>query len=474
MYRHGVSTGEQGTSVVTPLKGGNLLVVVGTAPINLADPKNVNKAILATSKKDGVKALGYSNNFKDYTLCETMYTAFDLYSVAPVIFINVLDPLKHKVTVANEAYTLNSEQLVIEIEGILKNTVAIAPTTGNDFVEGIDYILDFNDNGHLIVNVLNASMSGDILLSYNRLDPSMVTKQDIIGGVTIEGKNEGLEVIEDIFSLYTLVPNIAIAPGWSHDSEVGAVLKAKISNVNTVFKGIACLDLDTKTAKQYPQALTEKKSVNFVSENQTVNWPMCKLGDKIMHLSTHQACLIMQVDVNNGGYAYESPSNKGYQMDGLCLEDGTEVILTKPQANILNGNGICTALNFIGGWKSWGNRTGCYPGNSDAKDAFIPVKRMFLQEANELVLTFWQKVDKPGNRRLIETIINSENIKLNGLTNMGVILGGRVEFLEAENPITNLLNGHYTFHIYMTPPTPAKELEFILELDVSYFNTLFG
>lgn len=128
----------------------------------------------------------------------------------------------------------------------------------------------------------------------------------------------------------------------------------------------------------------------------------------------------------------------------------------------------------IGGWKCWGNRTACYPSNTDPKDAFICIRRMFNWHAQTFIQTYWAKVDKPINKRLIQTIVDSENMRLNGLTGQGVILGGRIEFREDENPTTNLMDGIIKFHTYLTPPAPAREIENVLEYDPAYFETLFG
>lgn len=87
---------------------------------------------------------------------------------------------------------------------------------------------------------------------------------------------------------------------------------------------------------------------------------------------------------------YESPSNKDAKIDGLCLADGTAVVLTFEQANALNGGGIVTALNFMGAWKVWGNYTGCYPSSTDPKDMFIPCGRMFAYVQNTIIRTCWQ------------------------------------------------------------------------------------
>ena len=42
------------------------------------------------------------------------------------------------------------------------------------------------------------------------------------------------------------------------------------------------------------------------------------------------------------------------------------------------------------------------------------------------------------------------------------------------SPVTNLLDGIIRFHTYLTPPTPARVIEDVIEYDPSYFNTLFS
>ena len=133
-----------------------------------------------------------------------------------------------------------------------------------------------------------------------------------------------------------------------------------------------------------------------------------------------------------------------------------------------------TALNFSGGWKSWGNYTGAYPSATDVKDTFICVRRMFDWQYQTFILTYWQTVDRPLMPRLIRTIIDSEKIRLNGLVSRGFLLGADVKFLEEENPTTDLLQGIIRVHSYITPPVPAQEIDDILEYDVNNFKTLFA
>jgi hypothetical protein len=95
---------------------------------------------------------------------------------------------------------------------------------------------------------------------------------------------------------------------------------------------------------------------------------------------------------------------------------------------------------------------------------------MFAWVANSLILTYWSKVDNKMTRRLLDTIVDSVNIWLNGLVSEEKLLGGRVEFRDDENSDTALMAGKAVFHIYMTPASPMKECEFVLEYDVDYVS----
>lgn len=68
-------------------------------------------------------------------------------------------------------------------------------------------------------------------------------------------------------------------------------------------------------------------------------------------------------------------------------------------------------------------------------------------------------------------ILDSANIWLNGLVGAGYLLGARVEMLESENPLTSLMAGKIKLHIYMTPPSPAQEIDFVLEYDADYVTS---
>ena len=85
--------------------------------------------------------------------------------------------------------------------------------------------------------------------------------------------------------------------------------------------------------------------------------------------------------------------------------------LTFEQSCIIAGYGIVTALNFMSmGWTCRNNYTACYPSNTDVKDYFILVSRMFDWVGNTVIRTFWSKLDKPMTRRFADSILDTCNI----------------------------------------------------------------
>jgi len=156
------------------------------------------------------------------------------------------------------------------------------------------------------------------------------------------------------------------------------------------------------------------------------------------------------------------------------LIDGEEHILDLYQANYLNSNGISVPLNFEGGWRLWGNRTGCYPANTDPKDTFLSSRRFLAWWANIFILTYWQKVDRPLNRPFIESIIRSEEMRIESMVSTGALLGGRMQFSQEENPLTDLMDGIVKFHTYLGLVVPAEYIHNYIEFDPYYLQALFG
>ena len=125
-YKHGVYVSEVPTSIIPPVKTeAGLPVIFGTAPIHLAsDRAPANKPTLCYTYEEAVKAFGYSDDWKSYTLCEAVYSQFALYNRAPVVLVNVLDPKKHKKDKKNETITFTDGKAIIS-EPVLLETLVL-------------------------------------------------------------------------------------------------------------------------------------------------------------------------------------------------------------------------------------------------------------------------------------------------------------------------------------------------------------
>lgn len=463
-YKHGVYVNEQATEVSTPMVAASgIPYVVGLAPVHAAAvPAKVNTPVLCTSWAEAVEKLGYSEDWKTFTLCEFMYSHFQLFGCQPVIFCNVLDQDSAKKAEAPKEYEVTDHKAVLPF-GLIRETVKVS-NGESELTQDEDYAVLYTDSA-CVVELLSSGIAYDataLTIEGSAVSPDAVGTADII---------MGLGAVDACMNAVGVIPDLICAPGYSHIPTVAAIMATKSDGINGLFRGKALIDIDCGAdgVRQYSDLPAAKSAGNLVDENQVLCWPMVRMGDQQYHMSTQLAGLMAQVDSGNGGCPYESPSNKNFKMTGCCLEDGTEVNLTFDQANMVNSYGVVTALNFLTyGWTCWGNYTACYPSNTDVKDQFIPVSRMFDWVANTLVRTFWSKLDKPMNRRLIDTILDTCNIWLGGLVGAGYLLGARAVMLESENPETSLMAGIIHLHIYMTPPSPAQEIDFTLEYDASY------
>ena len=484
-YFHGARASKRGTSVSTPVTADSCIhLIVGTAPAHMVNGK-VNEPVYVSSYAEAVEAMGYSDDWEKYDICEEIYTSFKLYQNGPVVIINVLDPEKHLTGETDAAdIKLSGGVLDLPLEALADKVVvkgySTEDTLTDEYERGVDYELLYTDEALRLERIEGGAITSDnatLNIKYNAVDPSKVTKGDIIGGYDINTKkSSGFELVDFIFPKFRVIPTVFLAPNFSHDSEVAAVMAAKAESINGLFKGVAIIDVDTAEATTYTEAAEWKTKNNIVQPSQLLVWPMLTLGGRVFHHSTQLAGLMARTDADEDlgkETPCESASNKTLQIDGMVLADGTEVLLDLTKANYLNSQGIITGLNFVGGFVSWGNETACYPSNTDVTDYFYCVSRMFQWVGNSVILSMWGKVDRGLKTRLVESVVQSLNIWLNGLAADEVILGGRIEFLEEENPKTDLMAGIAHFHIYLTPPSPAKELDFVLEYDISYFETLF-
>ena len=473
-YLHGIRIQENPTSMPTPVRNeAGVPVIFGTAPVNLAaHPEDAaNRLFLCSTFAEAKAAVGYSEDYGRYTLPQSMDAFFRAFGVGPIVICNVLDPQIHK-TDYMETLDLVEGQAVAKEYGILLSGLTIK--NGESVMEyGKDCATGFDDEGHLVVTVF-ADGVASVTVSGSRVDPSKVTYGDVIGSYDSEtGAETGMELVRRVYPMFGLVPSWLIAPGWSHDPRVGIALSEKCRDISGMFRCECVLDIDTGKARKYTDVGDVKAESGYVAENMVCVWPMVKYAGKAMAYSAIYTAMACYTDYSNDNVPNLSPSNKPIKASAAVLEDGTEVVLDKDQANRLNACGVVTALN-MNGFKAWGNNTAAYPDTTDPKDRWIACRRFFSWWGNSFITTYMHKVDDPGNYRLIESIVDSENVRVNSLVSMGKCAGIRMSYSKDNNQIGNVMDGKMVFRQYLAPYTPAEDILNILEFDPSMIEAALG
>lgn len=470
-YLHGVRIQENPTSVPTPVSNeAGVPVIFGTAPVNLvADPAGaVNKLFLCNSFAEAKAAVGYSDDYEKYTLCQAMDAFFKAFGVGPVVICNVLDPASHKSTYS-ETLNIVGGQAVSTKKGILLEGLTVG-----DMAFGTDYTLAFNDDGYLVITVLKSQPGATVAVSGNMIDASKVTESSIVGSYdSSTGVETGIELLRKVYPTFGLTPSLLLAPGWSHKPTVGLALAEKCTDINGMFKCECVVDIDSNRAAKYTDVEKIKKESGFASEHTICVWPKVKYAGKAMYFSAIYAAMACYTDYNNDSVPNLSPSNRAIRISASVVEDGTEINLDINQANELNAVGVVTALN-LNGFKAWGNNTAAYPDTTDPKDRWIACRRFFSWWGNSFITTYMTKVDNPANYRLIESIVDSENVRGNSLVSQGKCAGIKMVYSKDDNPIASVLDGKIVFKQYLAPYTPAEDILNVLEFDPSMIEAALG
>ena len=195
-YFHGARASKRGTSISTPVTADSCIhLIVGTAPAHMVNGK-VNEPVYVSSYAEAVEAMGYSDDWKKYDICEEIYTSFKLYQNGPIVIINVLDPAKHLTGETDAADMRLSEGVLdLPLEALADKVVvkgySTEDTLTDEYKRGVDYELLYTDEVLRLERIEGGAIASDnatLNIKYNAVDPSKVTKKDIIGGYDINTK----------------------------------------------------------------------------------------------------------------------------------------------------------------------------------------------------------------------------------------------------------------------------------------------
>lgn len=468
-YKHG-ALGEILSSRVTDAKQADTVAAyIGTAPVNLirgyADQNLINMPIRLTNMSTTQSKLGYSTDWKSFTLCEAFAEHFDntVGNVGPIYVVNVLDPDIHKAAEAtNKELTFTNQRAEFESSDIILDTFAIA-----DKVEGIDYSLEYNfAKGTVVVRLLKEEEDSALSCSYYVVDVSKVEAADIIGQTTADGVYTGLHALSLLYQYQNAVLNILAAPGWSEIPDVYKAMVSIVQKLNGHWDGFVNADIpitdeDGQPINTIEKAIEWKNKHGYTSEFSKVYWPQIKDGSgRTFHLSTAGQATMLSVDLEHDSVPFETPSNKEIMATGQFFgENSKNKGFDQQTGNALNEKGITTAVFWGGRWVLWGPHTAAftYNGDMDARAIFDVNIRMLMYITNSFQLDHGTRIDQPMTPQDKDTILNFENAKLDTLVGIGALIGTpSVEFLETENSVTDMMNGDFVWNFAVTNTPPFK------------------
>lgn len=463
---HGINILENATQLTTPIEGKTALVVVGTSAINQGETDTPMDLKIAYDFAEAKAKAGYVKDFAKYTISEAINASFEIFSIAPIVMINVLDPTKHKKAASETTIPINAGSAVLDDSEAIINSLKIEKAASSYYVKDTDYTASWKDGKIEIEAIPGGGITEslkEIKVQYDRLDPSAVKEDDIL---------KGIEKVKQVYPKFNVIPGILIVPNWSQKTTVYNKMASIAEKINGMFNFTFTADLDDTKIKEYSEAPKWKNDNGYTNKRSFVYYPKGQIDGTIYNLSTLAAALTLKLDAANEGVPYRSPSNKDMKITGLCDSTGSEIVLDLEHANFLNDNGICTAIN-MNGYKIWGDYTAAYPGTTDIKDMYIAVRRMFDWQGNNFILTYWQKIDDPTNIVLVQSIVDSENIRAAGYKAKYQIAEMKIEYLSSLNPTTSLAQGKIYFLQKLAPFIPAQVINNILEYDTTALEGLF-
>ena len=95
---------------------------------------------------------------------------------------------------------------------------------------------------------------------------------------------------------------------------------------------------------------------------------------------------------------------------------------------------------------------------------------MFNWHANSFILTYFDEVDDPMNAVLIQSVVDSENIRCASYA-PDKWAGASIEYRLADNPVTNIAAGKVVFRQKIAPYTPAQEIDNVVSFDLDLLST---
>lgn len=470
-YKHGiygelVASGESITTTKT------VPVYVGTAPIHRikADSRIINQPLLIRNLEEAQAKLGYrdNDNFDLFTLSAVVFAHFanKIKPIGPIVVI-VLDTIVGATQVTKEVSIINGVGYIED-----HALIDVIEITGETL--GTDYKVKYNDAGKL--QITGEDLAATVQVIYKKVDPTTITSAEVIGIYDEEEeKRTGIKAIADVYEELNLVPAILAAPGYSQIKEVEQALVSSTSKITDRWEAVCYTDIDSKVAASREDAIKWKTDNNYNSNSEKVCWPKVKVGEKELWMSIVAIVRKLQTDVKNKDVPYESASNKEIDINGL-VANSKKIKFSQEKANLLNENGITTAIYSAGKYVLWGPHMGNYNYlETTAPEQIFDVNIMMNKYLlNDFQLRNIDLIDSPMTRHDIDALLNSEQMILNAYISAGELLYGEILFNKDENSRSDLIQGDFAFNTLVTNTPPAKSITQKVQYTSKGIDSLYG
>lgn len=465
-YKHG-TYGEFAASISrVGTQSSTIAVYVDAAPVNLIRgyKQYVNAPVKLDNFSSAKRYMGYSDNWDKFGLCEAIHTHLNNAAgvAGPIVAINVLDPDVHKKSAETEmALSFANGRATIDSDTIILDTLKISGKK-----EGVDYTIDYDfTKGQVIISSINNTLSGSVDVTFFEVDPSVLTHEDIIGGVTAGGEYSGLGCLDLIYQELGLIPNLILCPNWSHIPEVYEAMITAGTRINGHWDAYIYADLplvDGEDKVDSIEAAKEWKKNNGHSNGRSkVFWPQNEdTAGRIYHKSVLAAWVSLQVDASHAGIPMETCSNKEIPVCKHYFgKDSKNRGFDQQRANELNAVGITTSVYWGGQWVLWGPHSAAYNFGkvTDNQNVFDNSRRTMMFVSNDFQQEHALTIDSPMTRAMADTIKEREQEKADARAAMGAFIGKPVvRFEESQNPTTELVEGNFVWGFEGTPTPPWK------------------
>jgi len=487
-YKHGTSAdfGESVASSVAEV--GSAVVYTGTAPVHQStDYKaKVNIPVKLTNWAQAVSVMGYSDDWKTYTLCEAMYAHFNnpKGGVGPIYVINVADPDIHRQSdITNTSITFKADKATVVDFDMIVSTFAIP-----DAEIGVDYTASYDSlTGKLTVTWISKTAAipeGPVEASYYKASLSELTSKDVIGGAA-DGVYKGIAAVKLVYLKHNAIPTLLAAPGFSHEYDVYLALLNAARKINCHWDAFVEADLPVLGEAEFdgldtPEgAKAYKQEKAYDAERSCVSWPMgIDASGHVYHTSTLNIVERMRLLSQHNDIPYETPSNKTIGIVDMYFgESSNQTAFDEDVANDLNSFGINTLRYWEGSWRLWGGHTAAYKHGADidARCIFDTNILMMMYLTNRFQRVWDLDVDKPMSISRKDSILVAENKHLSYLVNYGALIGTpQVVFESTDNPTSSLVQGWFKFRHLVTPTPQAKAIETGVHYTDAGISAYFG